>query len=214
MSIVKRALGFGGGYGQSKPVISYHTHNSDSVTTVVTEISHMSLNEKQAGYKTASLTELCSEDAEVQKHGYGQQAYGSDVGGFDALVCDNAAQKHGGYSEQKASSYQHESGAGGYSAHHHESSVQKHGGYGGQKTSSYQHGGYDAASHDSTGATQKYAYGEQKAYQHYGAEAHHDSSAQKQGYGEQKAYERELQNRSEGKKDGGYGEKERDVVAV
>lgn len=204
MSIVKRGAY---GYGQSKPVMNYHTANSDSVTTVVAEISRLTVNGKPlctgAMPKHATLEEVCEKDVTgvysahhggaVQKHSYSEQTasyqHGSGVGGYGAAVphdSTGAAQKHG-YGEQKA--YQHGVDAGGYGAVHHDSTgaVQKQHGYGEQQA--YQYGGdlkgYTALHHEST--VEKHGYGGQKAYQHgtsdvaggYG----HDSAAQKHGYG-------------------------------
>jgi len=47
-SLVKcgNGYGYGYGYGNSKPQMNYHRQNSESVTTVVTEINRMTVNDK------------------------------------------------------------------------------------------------------------------------------------------------------------------------
>ncbi|KQK11130.1 glycine-rich cell wall structural protein 1.8 [Brachypodium distachyon] len=180
MSMPKRSYGFGGyGYGQKKPLVNYHTsQNGDSVTTVVKEMTRMTVTEKP-GYGAgggaalkhgAFLEEVCEEDAgagvyshggsAVQKHGYEQKAaYG---------------QQHG--SEVVGSGYEYDS-----TLQQHE---QKHGGgfVDGHKTSSYQHHG---SSDNFAGA----GYVDDAAVQHdaaknYTVKKHHGGYEQK-AYGQQ-----------------------------
>jgi hypothetical protein len=97
MSTAKR------GYGHIKPLINYHSQTAPApVTTVVMEISGMSVNENPPYYAAGAVQKkhafLEEEDAGVYSGHHGgivHKAYqhGSEVGGYGTLHHDGAMQK-------------------------------------------------------------------------------------------------------------------------
>jgi hypothetical protein len=193
-SLVRRGNGYGygyGGYGSSNPHMNYHRQNTESVTTVVTEMNRMAVDDKPCYgggvQKQACKVEAFQEHDEAYKGAVAvQQKHSSFKEDKDELYKKEEEEKHvvdteygarygGGAAAVKKPGYnykQHEAygeteGAGyGYGAG--AGGVKKQAGYSyAQEACGESYGG---AHHGGAGAAaETYAYDQQQAYKHKNA---------------------------------------------
>ncbi|AQK98781.1 pro-resilin [Zea mays] len=206
-SLVKRSNGYGA-YGSSKPQMSYHRQSTESVTTVVTEINRMTINDKPYYGGGGVQKQACKVEAfdehdkayngtlAVKKHDeyeeeeeYGQVVdadYGAHYGNAGAAV------KKQGYSYQQEA--YGETGAAGYGG----AAMKKQGYNYTKEACGESDAGYGAHHGGAGAAVQTYAYNQQAlyggsigaavqqpAYKQKGAASKTNGSRQKvYGYGE------------------------------
>lgn len=182
---------YGYGYGNSKPQMNYHRQSTESVTTLVTEINRMSVNDKpgcggagaggvqkQAAYKEEEVF------VEQDQGSYGGYHGGGAVQAY--TTCEGAAAgvKNHGYKQEK-----YGEADGGYGSHY---GVKKQGYE--QEACGQTNAGHGGAHYGgAAGAVQTYAYDQQAAYgvqQHgyqkdaYGGAVKKDSYQQHESYGD------------------------------
>ncbi|PAN26936.1 hypothetical protein PAHAL_5G048500 [Panicum hallii] len=168
-AVVKRGYG---GYGYSKPQVNYHRQNTEYVTTVVTEVNHMTVNDKPScGGAGVQKQAAYKEKEEVfVEHDKGS-AYGGCHGG-GAAVHKQSSYKEEEYEGaaagvKKDAYYKQEKygeAAGGYGAGAHyggAAGVNKQGGYKQEACGETDAGHYGGGG---AGAVQTYAYDHQAAY--------------------------------------------------
>uniref|UniRef100_A0A804QWR2 Pro-resilin n=1 Tax=Zea mays TaxID=4577 RepID=A0A804QWR2_MAIZE len=186
-SLVKRSNGYGA-YGSSKPQMSYHRQSTESVTTVVTEINRMTINDKPYYGGGGVQKQACKVEAfdehdkayngtlAVKKHDeyeeeeeYGQVVdadYGAHYGNAGAAV------KKQGYSYQQEA--YGETGAAGYGG----AAMKKQGYNYTKEACGESDAGYGAHHGGAGAAVQTYAYNQQALYG-----GSHQKDAYGTGYG-------------------------------